>query len=178
MKSAWVITVEEHTAIVKELNEELKKGARAEGKLRVLVTGILADSPSLLKIFDDNGIQVAFDDVANESRQYRTDVPEMKNPMDALAHKFADMDNCTLLYDREKKRVDYIIEQAKAHEAQGVIVLMTKFCDPEEFDYVPIKRACDKAGLMHLNIEVDRQMVNYEQAGTMIQAFKEMCSFK
>ena len=30
---------------------------------------------------------------------------------------------------------------------------MTKFCDPEEFDYVPIKRACDKAGLMHLNIE-------------------------
>ena len=55
---------------------------------------------------------------------------------------------------------------------------MTKFCDPEEFDYVPIKRACDKAGLMHLNIEVDRQMVNYEQAGTMIQAFKEMCSFK
>ena len=144
------MTVEEHTAIVKELNEELKKGARAEGKLRVLVTGILADSPSLLKIFDDNGIQVAFDDVANESRQYRTDVPEMKNPMDALAHKFADMDNCTLLYDREKKRVDYI----------------------------PIKRACDKAGLMHLNIEVDRQMVNYEQAGTMIQAFKEMCSFK
>ena len=177
-KSAWFMTVEEHTAIVKELNEELKKGARAEGKLRVLVTGILADSPSLLKIFDDNGIQVAFDDVANESRQYRTDVPEMKNPMDALAHKFADMDNCTLLYDREKKRVDYIIEQAKAHEAQGVIVLMTKFCDPEEFDYVPIKRACDKAGLMHLNIEVDRQMVNYEEAGTMIQAFKEMCSFK
>ena len=45
------MTVEEHTAIVKELNEELKKGARAEGKLRVLVTGILADSPSLLKIF-------------------------------------------------------------------------------------------------------------------------------
>ena len=67
-----------------------------------------------------------------------SDVPEMKNPMDALAHKFADMDNCTLLYDREKKRVDYIIEQAKAHEAQGVIVLMTKFCDPEEFDYVPV----------------------------------------
>ena len=25
-----------------------------------------------------------------------------------------------------------------------------------------------------LNIEVDRQMVNYEQASTMIQAFKEM----
>lgn len=173
-KSAWFMLPEEHTAIVKQINEELKKGPKAEGKVRVLVSGILADSPSLLQIFDENGIKVVFDDVAHESRQYRTDVPEMANPVDALAHKFADMDNCTLLYDKDKKRVDYIIEQAKKHDAKGVIVLMTKFCDPEEFDYVPIKRACDAAGLMNLNIEVDRQMVNYEQANTMIQAFKEM----
>lgn len=173
-KSAWFMLPEEHTAVVKQINEELKKGPKAEGKVRVLVSGILADSPNLLKIFDDNGIKVVFDDVAHESRQYKTDIPEMDNPIDALAQKFADMDNCTLLYDRDKKRVDYIVEQAKKHDAKGVIVLMTKFCDPEEFDYVPIKRACDAAGLMNLNIEVDRQMVNYEQANTMIQAFKEM----
>ena len=173
-KSAWFMLPEEHTAVVKELNAALKEGPEDEGKARVLVTGILADSPSLLKILDDNGIKVVFDDVAHESRQYRIDVPDMANPMDALAQKFADMDNCTLLYDKEKKRVDYMIEQAKAHSADGVIVLMTKFCDPEEFDYVPIKRACEAAGLKHLNIEVDRQMVNYQQAGTMIQAFKEM----
>lgn len=173
-KSAWFMLPEEHTAIVKEINKELETAPKAEGKVRVLVSGILADSPSLLKIFDDNGIKVVFDDVAHESRQYRTDVPEMDGPLDAMAQKFADMDNCTLLYDKEKKRVDYIIEQAKKHDAQGVIVLMTKFCDPEEFDYVPIKRACEAAGLMNLNIEVDRQMVNYEQANTMIQAFKEM----
>lgn len=173
-KSAWFMLPEEHTAIVKELNEALKAGPKAEGKLRVLVSGILADSPSLLKIFDDNDIKVVFDDVAHESRQYKTDVPDMENPIDAMAQKFADMGNCTLLYDRDKNRVDYIVEQAKAHKADGVIVLMTKFCDPEEFDYVPIKRACEAAGLKHLNIEVDRQMVNYQQAATMIQAFKEM----
>ena len=173
-KSAWFMLPEEHTAVVKQINEELKKGPKAEGKVRVLVSGILADSPNLLKIFDDNVIMVVFDDVAHESRQYKTDIPEMDNPIDALAQKFADMDNCTLLYDKDKKRVDYIVEQAKKHDAKGVIVLMTKFCDPEEFDYVPIKRACDAAGLMNLNIEVDRQMVNYEQANTMIQAFKEM----
>lgn len=173
-KSAWFMLPEEHTAIVKQINEELKSAPTADGKVRVLVSGILADSPSLLKIFDENGIKVVFDDVAHESRQYKTDVPEMIDPMDALAQKFADMDNCTLLYDKDKKRVDYIIEQAQKHDAKGIIVLMTKFCDPEEFDYVPIKRACEKAGLMNLNIEVDRQMVNYEQANTMIQAFKEM----
>ena len=69
--------------------------------------------------------------MADETRQYRTDTPEMDSPVDALAQKFANMDNCTLLMMREKKRVDYIIEQAKAHDAKGIIVLMTKFCDPE-----------------------------------------------
>ncbi len=51
---------------------------------------------------------------------------------------------------------------------------MTKFCDPEEFDYVPIKRAADEAGIPHINIEVDRQMKNYQQANTMLQTFADM----
>ena len=51
---------------------------------------------------------------------------------------------------------------------------MTKFCDPEEFDYVIVKRALDLAEIPSIMIEVDRQMVNYEQAKTIIQTFKEM----
>lgn len=173
-KSAWFMLKEEHTAMVKELVELLKQEEQKEAKAGVLVTGILADSPSLLQIFDENGLTIVADDVAHESRQYRTDIPKLASPLDSLAQKFADMDNCTLLYDRDKKRVDYIINQAKEMKAKGVVVLMTKFCDPEEFDYVPIKRACEAAGITHINIEVDRQMVNYQQARTMLQAFTEM----
>ena len=44
----------------------------------------------------------------------------------------------------------------------------------EEFDYVIIKKACDAANIMTLQIEVDRQMVNYEQANTIVQTFKDM----
>ncbi len=173
-KSAWFMEPEEHTALVRQLNEELGKGAKDTKRVRVLTTGILADAPELLKIFDRNQIKIVFDDVADESRQYRVDTSEEGNPVDAIAQKFADMDYDTLLYDPEKKRVDYIVEQAKRHGAEGVVVLMTKFCDPEEFDYVPLKRACDAAGLHHVNIEVDRQMVNFEQAATMLEAFQEM----
>jgi benzoyl-coA reductase len=173
-KSAWFMLKEEHTALVRQLIDALKSEPEDNNEYRVYVTGILADSPSLLEIFDKNNLKIVADDVAHESRQYRTDIPDSKSPLDDLAEKFAAMDNCTLLYDRDKKRVDYIIDEAKKHKAKGILVLMTKFCDPEEFDYVPIKRACDKAGLAHINIEVDRQMVNYQQAGTMVQAFKEM----
>ena len=70
--------------------------------------------------------------------------------------------------------MDFIIEEAKKYNADGIVVLMTKFCDPEEFDYVPIKRAAQKAGIPHINLEVDRQMKNYEPANTMLQTFADL----
>ena len=86
----------------KELTAELLAGPKSTRTARVLVSGILADAPGLLKIFDDNGIQIVADDVADETRQYRTDTPEMANPVDALAQKFANMDNCTPFMIRKR----------------------------------------------------------------------------
>ena len=51
---------------------------------------------------------------------------------------------------------------------------MTKFCDPEEFDYVPIKKACEGAGLAVALVEVDRQMDRFEQVRTNIETFRDM----
>ena len=80
----------------------------------------------------------------------------------------------SVLYDVEKKRVTKIVEDAKAAAAAGLVVLLTKFCDPEEFDYPLIKRACSEAELPCVLIEIDRQMVNYEQARTAIETFKDL----
>lgn len=173
-KSAGFMLKEEHTALVKELLAALEEETAGTEKVRVYTTGILADSPSLLEIFDENGLMIAGDDVAAESRQYRTDAPAMETGLDSLAAKFSAMDNCSVLYDVEKKRVQMIVEEAKACGAKGVVVVLTKFCDPEEFDYPLIKKACDRAELPCLLIEVDRQMTNYEQARTMLESFKDM----
>lgn len=174
-KSAYFMLKEEHTALVKELLEELNKLPKEDaGKVKIVTSGILADSKDLLHIFDEHNMQIVADDIAHESRQYRTDASETGNSLEALAEKFANMDHCSVLYDVDKKRAGYIVDLAKQHGAKGVVVLMTKFCDPEEFDLVPIMRACKEEGLSFVQIEVDRQMVNYEQARTMIETFKEM----
>ncbi|MFA9462677.1 MAG: 2-hydroxyacyl-CoA dehydratase subunit D [Velocimicrobium sp.] len=174
-KSAYFMRKEEHTTLVKQLLEELNSMPKEElKKVRIVTSGILADSKSLLKILEDNNMQIVADDVAHESRQYRTDTAETGSGLDAMAEKFAKMDNCSVLYDVDKKRVEYIVDLAKKHGAQGVVLMMTKFCDPEEFDLVPIMRACKEQGIQFVQIEVDRQMVNYEQANTIIETFKEM----
>ena len=175
-KSAWFMKKEEHTALVNEFLNALEAETPGAGRdtIPVMTSGILCDSPSLLAIFDELSFRVAADDVAAESRQYRVDAPEDLSPLDALCEKFARMDNCSVLWDAEKKRAELIVETAKARGARGLILALTKFCDPEEFDVPIIKRACDAAGLPVALIEVDRQMAGHEQARTLLEAFRDV----
>ena len=174
-KSAFFMRKEEHTALVRELIEALASDEPGAAKIPVMTTGILADAPGLTAILDDCGMQIVCDDIAAESRQYATDTPaEGKDNLDRLVRKFQLMDNCSVLYDQEKKRRAKIVSDAKEAGAKGIIVFLTKFCDPEEFDYPLIKKSCDAAGIPTTLIEVDRQMVNYEQARTAIETFKDV----
>ena len=176
-KSAFFMRKEEHTALVRALIDALNTQEPGKPKLRVMTTGILADAPALTAILDDCGMQIVCDDIAAESRQYRTDAPEEgADALDRLVKKFQSMDNCSVLYDPDKKRCRKIADDAKAADAQGVLVVLTKFCDPEEFDYPLIKKACEQAGIPVTVIEVDRQMVNYEQARTAIETFRDLIS--
>lgn len=172
-KSAFFLKKETHTALVEDLMAQWGEGSQAGEKVPMMTTGILCDSPALLDIFDELGLQIVADDVAAESRQYRTDTPDGMAPLDALSEKFARMGLCSVLYDPKKERVEYIAKTAREKGAKGVIVVLTKFCDPEEFDYPLLKKACSAAGLPVALVEVDRQMEDFEQARTLLEAFRE-----
>ena len=173
-KSAFFMTKEEHTALIEELNAALETQTPAAEKTPILLSGILTDAPGFNAILDDLDLHIVADDVAAQSRQYRTDVPAGDDALTALAQKFADMDNCSVLYNAAKPRVQWIVDTAKARGAKGVLVALTKFCDPEEFDYVMIKKACEAAGIPVTVVEIDRQMVQFEQARTNIETFRDM----
>ena len=173
-KSAFFMTKEEHTALIEELLAALEAQTPAAEKTPILLSGILTDAPGFNAILDDLGLHIVADDVAAQSRQYRTDVPAGDDALTALAQKFADMDNCSVLYNAAKPRVQWIVDTAKARSAKGVLVAMAKFCDPEEFDYVMIKKACEAAGIPVTVVEIDRQMVQFEQARTNIETFRDM----
>lgn len=174
LKSAWFMEKGEHTALAEALITALETQAPGQGRIPIAVSGILASAPGLTALLDEYGMYVVCDDVAAESRQYRTDTPPDGTPLERLARKFAGMDCCSVLYDVDKKRPALVAEEAGRRGAKGVLILMTKFCDPEEFDYPLLKRACEAVGLPVATVEVDRQMVNYEQARTVIEAFRDL----
>ena len=132
---------------------------------------------ALLQIFDDNKIAIAADDVAQESRSFRVDASEEGDPMMALAQQFADQDYDVLLYDEhsnQNRRGDFVVQMVKDSGAQGLVLFMQQFCDPEEMEYPYLKKALDDAGIPHIKLGVDQQMRDFGQASTAIQAFADV----
>lgn len=174
-KSGTFMEKSEHTALVKELIEALKaETGELKGKVKIVTTGILADAPALLNIFEDLNMHIVADDIAAESGQYMTDAPEAASAMDSMVTKYVNTNNTSVVYDPNKARIQAIVKLAQNNKADGVVFVLTKFCDPDEFDYPFVKRACEAADLPCVLVEVDRQMENMEQARTMLQTFAEM----
>lgn len=144
--------------------------------LKIVVTGIIADSPAILQIFTDNHMTIVADEVAHESRQFRQDVPADPDPWIALSRQIAELEGCSLLFDAEKKRGKLLAELVRQNNADGVVYLLTKFCDPEEFDAPVIKKYLDKEGIPSIIIEIDQQAKTYEQARTALQTFADVLS--
>lgn len=175
VKSAGFMDVAAHTALIDELVFELEKQEPVQWKgKKVVVTGITADSPELLEIFEEYDIAIAADELADSSRRFRTLVPQGGEPIERLARQMAEHEGCSVMFDPQKKRGGMILDMVRQTGASGVIVLMTKFCDPEEFDYAILYKQFAAADVPHLMIEVDRQARNYGQARTAIQAFADI----
>ena len=175
-KSAWFMRKEDHTKLVRALLDELVNQPVEHKKLRIITSGIIVDNNNLLQILEDNNINIVADDVLHESRQYRVDATEGSTAIEKLVDKFARMDYCSLLYDKDKKRGPMLVDLAQKTKAGGVIVFLTKFSDPEEFDYVPLRRALQAAGIPVLLIEIDSQMDRFDQAQTAIETFVDLLS--
>ena len=175
LKAFYFMLKDEYIAKLNELNAELEKLPVCDWQgTKVVTSGIICDNPALLAAFEENNIAIAADDVAHESRSFRTDVPENADPMMALAQQFANIDYEVLLYDpksSENRRGEFVANMVKESGAQGLVLFMQQFCDPEEMEYPYLKKALQDADIPHIKLGIDQQMRDFGQARTAIQAF-------
>ena len=175
LKSAHFMKVEEHTALVKDLVAGLKAMPKEDFKGKKIITsGIVLDDKGLLEVFEANNMAIVADDVAQETRQFRTLVPEGGSALERMAQWWADVEGCSLAYDPAKLRGRMVAEDAKELGADGVVYALMKFCDPEEYDYPIFKKDMEEAGVPHLFIEIEQGTTSIEQIRTRIQTFAEI----
>lgn len=175
-KSAFFFEKEEHTALVRELIQAMNALPEHQwtGK-KVILAGITCEPKALLDIFQDNHIAVVANDLAQESRQYRTDIPQRGGGgLKRLALQWNNRHGCSLIHELGKPRGAMLVEMCKETGAQGVVTCMMKFCDPEEYDQPYYERVLHQAGIPCVTIDIDQQNTSYEQIRTRIESFSEM----
>ena len=176
MKSALFFEKSEHTAIVKEINESLKAlpDYNFVGR-KVILTGITGEPDAFLEILTKNKLAVVGDDLAQESRQFRTDIPiNGGGGLKRLALQWKNRTCCSLIHELGQPRGSLLSELCQQTQADGVINCLIKFCDPEEYDQPWLEADLNKAGYPCLTVEIDPLNTSFEQLHTRIQTFAEM----
>ena len=95
--------------------------------------------------------------------------------MTALARLFSLQDEDPVLYDPDlNKRPAYLVKKVQESGAQGVIIGMMAFCDPEEMEYPSLKAGLDQVGIPSVLLGYEQQMTDFGQAATSLQAFRDL----
>lgn len=175
IKAGYFMDKRQYTEAIRTITKGLEAEPRKDfdGK-RVIATGLIAEPTELLTVFKENKIAFAADDLAQESRQFRTPGRTRGSVLEKMACRMQDQRGDTFLYEAEKSRGRILIEMTKKYHADAVVVFMMKFCDPEEFDYPIYKKELEQAQIPVLYLEIDQQLDSFEQIRTRVQSFAEM----
>ena len=120
---------------------------------------------------------VVDDDLFTGFRYISTDVPETGDPVEALAHWYMARNTKVPCPTRVQNNVDwdaYLINAVKEERAEGVIVLMAKFCEPHMYYYPEVKEAFERHAVPHLLIETEHEGVALEGLRTRVETFVEV----
>jgi benzoyl-CoA reductase subunit C len=178
VKSSMLMPKEEHNTLMESLVTELERAKPSvpEGK-RLFLSGHLCQSPKadILDLIEGVGGIIVDDDLYTGYRYYAVDVRVDEKPIEALAERYLEktlpIPTRSYLPMRWEK---YLVERAEASKAQGVVVLVAKYCEPHLFSYPFLKEALEFAGMPHIMLETEHEVVSLEAVRTRLQAFVEM----
>jgi benzoyl-CoA reductase subunit C len=169
---------EEHSELLESLLQDLEKrsSTHQEG-IQLYLSGHLCQGPKadILDLIEGTGGLIIDDDLYTGYRYFAVDVEIDGRPTEALARRYLDKTIPIPTLSDETIRWDqYIVEKVRDSGVQGVIVLIAKYCEPHLFLYPFIKKSLTEAGVPHLMLESEHEVVSLEGMKTRLQAFMEM----
>jgi len=162
------------TQLTSEFAAQLPKAEKP--KIKVFISGTFLEPLEIADYIEESGGVIVGDDLKNGSRYFYGDVPEEGDPMENLltrqfnAMPSASFDNTGNL------RSEFLLNEVKTKEADGILLLHLKYCEPENYDYYDMKNAMEEAGIPVLKFETEFGETSLGQLRTRVQAFIEMLS--
>jgi benzoyl-CoA reductase/2-hydroxyglutaryl-CoA dehydratase subunit BcrC/BadD/HgdB len=179
--AASFLPKEEHSFLVRALLEASSgpnledKGAAQGGAdpVRVHLTGIMARPVVIPTVLEELGVRVVGDDLGLGSLYYAAEVPEGGSPLADLAEGYLRYPPCSTVHPSSPDRAAELIRRVQHTGADGVLILATKFCEPEFFDFPQLKEDLQEAGIPSILLETELGMASAGTIRTRVEAFVE-----
>jgi benzoyl-CoA reductase subunit C len=182
LRAGLAITVEEHNEILENVISIIENNERGEpmDKIRIVVSGSFCEQPpiGLIKSVEMAGCYIVDDDFMLGSRWIEGDVEEdTDDPIEALVNAYINHSTfSSAVYDVGNPKGKRLVSQAKSRNADGIIFSAASFCDPALLDRPELQKACDEAGIPHINFQFHENTGQFkvirEQAGTFADSIK------
>lgn len=180
VKSSMVMDKAQHNALLRELTPQLlAAGGPGQARTPLYLSGHLCQAPKLavLDLIEDCGVTVVDDDLYHGFRYVSTDVDTGGDPLRALARWYIGRNwgaPCPTRIDPKTDWDGWLLDATRASGAQGMIVLLAKFCEPHYFYYPRIKSTFEANGVPHLLLETEHEMLAIGNLRTRVESFVEM----
>jgi benzoyl-CoA reductase subunit C len=181
LRAGNFLPVEEHNALLSRTVEELplRKG-KPRDSIRIVIEGSFCEQPpiDLIKILEEAGCYVVDDDFVLGPRWFSQELPLNEDPLRTLADSYSNRAvYSSVRHDFRKPRHKALIEKVRSRQADAVLLLIAKFCEPAYFDYVLFKQELEKEGIPHLVMEFEEKMFTFERLRTEVETFVESLLF-
>ncbi len=179
VKSSMVMDKSQHTALMEKLVAQVHMQGPLGKPVRVFLSGHLchAPKPALLDLFEECGVTVVDDDLYTGFRFIFADIDELLAPIQGLATWYITRSQkvpCPTRAVKTRNWEDYLLEAVGKSQAQGLIIMQVKFCEPHMFFYPEIKEAFEREGIPHLLIETEHEQMPLESLKTRVETFVEI----
>lgn len=175
--SSMVMDPVEHLDLLRQVVSAAPRRER-DDRVRVHLSGHLCHAPrrELLEAIEDSGALVVDDDLYHGRRYVTTLVPESGDPLKALGLWYADRNMNVPCPTRVQQDVDwdgFLIEAVRGSDAEAVIHLVPKFCEPHMLYYPELRKGLDAEEILQLQLETEHEGMPLEAFRTRIEALVE-----
>ena len=147
-----------------------------ENKKRILLVGSVVDNIEFTQLIENSGAFIASDFLCFGTRNFLDDVKlkDGESPLDSITQHLYYRISCPRMMDDHERRLDFIKDEIKRANIEGVILQRINNCDLHGCDNMLFTHELKELKIPVLNIDREFYMADTTRLQTRIEAFLEM----
>jgi len=145
-------------------------------KKRILLVGSVVDNIDFTQLIENSGVFIASDILCFGTRNFMDDVQlkNGENPLDSITRRLYYRLSCPRMMDDHQRRLDFLKEEIRRANIEGVILQRINNCDLHGCDNMLFTHELKELEIPVLNFDREFYQADTTRLQTRIEAFLEM----